>query len=276
VSLENNTNENFLILAKNFSWKRSALQMKRELVLSEVQIRRVVRNKREKEAIHQQKLDEEIRRYENVTREEAAIHQRNLEKERARHENIMTADPLNILVSFEVECFDGKASSRCAVDEIDGDIVHCVARDTPAFHGLTYETIDVVSESQLAARLESKTMNQLVPSTSFPSLRAGIGYRGFDRVQVASYNGDLWWNATVIAPVHGRPEIIVQLDQTLNRPMRVKLSSVRLKDWFKLHKNCRRAIYQVYLFLRRALVPDMAKVLSKMLWDMRDDREWDF
>ncbi len=177
---------------------------------------------------------------------------------------------------FEVECLDGRASSPCVVNE---EAVQCVERFASTSNGLTFETVSLAEEYKFASRLRSKTEEMLLPSTNFPSRRAAVEYRGFERVQVACYNGALWWNAVVIKHVPGRSEIFVALNKTggsVDRPICVKLSSVRLKDWFRLHDNCRNAIYQAYLFLKRRLGHNMAKELSKLIWKTRDDREWDY
>jgi hypothetical protein len=192
-----------------------------------------------------------------------------------RDKGLQLAQSLNM---FEVDSFSGKASSLCVINKIEGGTLSCVARVASILRGLTFETFNIISQSEFASRLENKTVELLLPSTSFPSVRAAINYKPFDSVQVASHNGTLWLNGVVITPVCERQELFVQLDSysATFRPVCVKLSSIRLKDWFMLHENCRSTIYCSFLFLRRVLGHDMAKTISKIIWETRDDREWDY
>ncbi len=252
---------------------------KRKRVLDVLQ-----RNLEEEAVLHQRNVEKEVERYQQSTdAENVRFTQRMKEHEDIKKRMIWIEKCLPracLLQMFEVECLGGRSTCPCIVDWIDGETVHCIESVAPASNGLTFETFDIM-QSEFSSRLENKTADMLLPSTSTPSLRGS--YRGFDRVQVACRNGALWWNAVVISmvrgsPVRGSPELIVQLEtvDSSTRPVRVKLSSVRLKDWFKLHERCRTSLCMVFWFLNQNLHHDMAKFISQKIWETRDDREWDY
>jgi hypothetical protein len=143
-------------------------------------------------------------------------------------------------IEFQVRgqpvCYHENASFACEVNA-DGDIVDRVVN--PEKSGLTFEDLGRGSDSAFASRFTSKYAEIFVPSTSSPSKRPGKEYKGNDKVQVASHNGAMWWNAIVMAWQPRKQLLAVALVGALyERPFYVRPTSVRLKEWFRVHEKC--------------------------------------
>lgn len=169
---------------------------------------------------------------------------------------------------FEIECLNGRVSCPCIVDAIVGDSVRWKKRTLSTNFGLTFERFDNLEQLDY----DSKSVLMLLPSSSMPSVRSN--YKGFDKIQVACVDS-VWLNAMVVLSSADRLYMTVRLETSDARPLRVKRSSVRMRDWFMLHECCRSSVF-MFLFVSEQIgfAAEIAIVIAIMVWESRDDREW--
>jgi hypothetical protein len=202
-------------------------------------------------------------------------HRQNMRRLECEHQNRMLPLKGLLLSCIEMVCYREHASFVCEVNA-EGDIADRVV--DPEKSGLTFEDLGQEPDAAFASRFASKQTEIFIPSTSSPSKRLGKDYKGNDKVQVASHNGAMWWDATVIAWLPRKQLLAVCFVDALHeRPRNVSPTSVRLKDWFRLHEKCRRAVL-CWLWWQnqtRTLVKDLRELIAKNLWETRDDRMWE-
>jgi hypothetical protein len=204
-------------------------------------------------------------------------HQQNRERLEHQHQNRMLALKGLSLSCIEMVCLNREHASFICEVNAEGDIVERVVN--PEMSGLTFEDLGRRADSAFASRFTSQQSEICVSSTSCPSKRKGKDYKGNDKVQVASHNGAMWWDATVIAWLPRKQLLTVSFVEALyERPRNVRPTSVRMKNWFRMHEKCRRAVL-LWLWWQkqsRTLVKNVSVLIAKdYVCETRDDRIWE-
>jgi hypothetical protein len=203
-------------------------------------------------------------------------HQWNMERLERQHRNRMQALKGLPLSRIEMVCYHERASFACEAN-VKGDISDRVVN--PEESGLTFEDLGRGADSVFASRFTSQQSEIFVSSTSCPSKRLGKDYKGNDKVQVASHNGAMWWDAIVIAWLPRKRLLTVSFVEALyERPRNVRPTSVRMKNWFRMHEKCRRAVLYWLWWQKqsRTLVKNVSVLIAKdYVWETRDDRIWE-
>ena len=224
---------------------------------------------------HEVALNSELARYQRALTLEASIFAQRMQNENDNHKKAMQKLAsrkmgLQHQNTFEIECLGGRASCLCEISKATKDSVFWERRIASTKFGLTVEHFNILENP-----FSENRISMLRPSSSRPSVRKN--YKGFDKIQVACLNGLLWLNAVVMTSVAGNSHITVHMEtvESSNRPVRVRRTSVRMRDWFVLHERCRKVVYWLLLsFEQLGLVRDVALLIAKIVWSTRDDQEW--